>query len=243
MNRNELYRTIIGHDNPFAVSIGKTSVKRAEENKSTKVSEEVKKVLKENAAGKMTDKPTIELTKADMDRLELSPKLIYKSYALGAVPIDGDVLDFTELPFEPSQAIDFMDPHIQGILGEGYNNGLPTTERIAEFYGDMAKRLDEAYSAGKFTKDEFDELNEMILSQVEKEATLTENKTAFYALGKIRYSLPPEAVSEIVQREKLLSPEERLAAREQEIREYAQRHCLIDRAVLMKLFNSVRYGK
>ncbi|MDE7294336.1 MAG: hypothetical protein K2N72_07925, partial [Oscillospiraceae bacterium] len=96
---------------------------------------------------------------------------------------------------------------------------------------------------GKFTKDEFDELNEMITNQVEKDATAYERLEASYALGEKRGRLSPEAVAEIVQREKSMTPEERLAAREKEIQDYVERYCKIDRLALMKLFSLIRYGK
>ena len=136
-----------------------------------------------------------------------------------------------------------MSNGIRSELGTGCINFVATKERIAEYYGAMAKRLDQAYAEGKFTKDEFDELSEMITNQIEKEAEVSERKTAFYALGEKRYSLSPEDVAEIVQKEKSMTPEERLAAREQELRDYAERYCKIDRVALMKLFISIRYGK
>ena len=40
--------------------------------------------------------------------------------------------------------------------------GIPTKERISEYYGNMARRLDVAYSDGKFTKSEYYELNKML---------------------------------------------------------------------------------
>ena len=83
----------------------------------------------------------------------------------------------------------------------------------------------------------------MITIQVEKDAVAYERLEASYALGEKRGRLSPESVAEIVQREKSLTPEERLAAREQEIRDYAEKYCKIDRIALMKLFNSIRYGK
>lgn len=240
MSRSELYRTLIGHDNPFKASSNSVPVKKAVPDKITEIPENVKNTLKENALHNMKNVPAIDISKEpNIDRLVLSDAKELQSWDIRLLGNE----EIPEAPYEASDAIDFMDPHIQGVLRDGYDYGLPTKERIAEYFGDIAKRLDEAYAEGKFTKDEYDELNEMILNQVEKQTTITENKTAFYALGRKRYSLSPEAVSEIVQREKMLSPEERLAAREQEIRDYAERYCKIDRAALMKLFNSIRFGK
>ncbi|MCM1523238.1 MAG: hypothetical protein NC120_02160 [Ruminococcus sp.] len=242
MSQSELYKTLVGHYKTTHY----TYFPNTNESKSAEKVETSKSIeIPENAI-KVKDMPVYMDISSDLnrDRFEFSEKISYNTYALGTIPVDGEVKDIEELPFEASQAIDFMSNGIRADLEKsGYANGVVTKERIAEYYGAMAKRLDAAYAEGKFTKDEFDELNEMIEKQVEKEATVVETRTASFALGKKYYSLSPEAVSEIVQREKLLTPEERLAAREQEIRDYAERYCKIDRVALMKLFNSIRLGK
>lgn len=242
MNQSELYKTLVGHYKPNYHSTPDNS-KPAEKTKVTQIAgvsvEDIENALKESANGNMKNKAGIDLANdPNMDRFEPSKLKIAESKHIGLYKDN-----LKEMPYAASDAINFLGNNIRTELEKGYANGVVTKERIAEYYGAMAKRLDNAYAEGKFTKDEFDELNEMITSQVEKDATAYERLEASYALGEKRGRLSPEAVAEIVQREKSLTPEERLAAREQEIRDYAERYCKIDRVALMKLFISIRYGK
>ena len=235
MNRSELYKTLVGHykTTHYTYFPDTNNSKPTEKTAADKTTS-----IPENAV-KVEDLPVYaDLSQTNSrDRFEPSAEL---SYIKGSFE---SVSEIKEIAYAASDAIDFMSNGIRSELGTGCTNGVATKERIAEYYGAMAKRLDTAYAEGKFTKDEYDELSEMITNQVEKEAEVSERKTAFYALGEKRYSLPPEEVAEIVKREKSLTPEERLAAREQEIRDYAERYCKIDRTALMKLFLSIRYGK
>lgn len=241
MNQSELYKTLVGHyKTSHYTYFPEESTKPAEKKNADTINgipiDEFKKSMQEN---NLKDKPYIDLANdPNFDRIDFSTLKIAESRDIGLYTENLGVI-----PYAASEGIDFMSNGIRSELGSGCANGVATKERIAEYYGAMAKRLDEAYAEGKFTKDEFDELSEMITAQIEKEAEVSERKTAFYALGEKRYSLSPEAVSEIVQREKSMTPEERLAAREQEIRDYAERYCKIDRVALMKLFISIRYGK
>ena len=245
MNQSELYKTLVGHykTTHYTYFPASSNSKPVEKSKGTQIAgvstEDIENALRESAKCNMKNKAGIDLANdPNMDRFESSELKIYESQDIGLYKDN-----LKEMPYAASDAINIMSNGIRSELGTGCTNGVATKERIAEYYGAMAKRLDAAYAEGKFTKDEFDELSEMITNQVEKEAEVSERKTAFYALGEKRYSLSPEAVSEIVQREKSLTPEERLAAREQEIRDYAEKYCKIDRVALMKLFNSIRYGK
>lgn len=238
MNRSELYKTLVGHYKTTHY----TYFPDSSSNKTAETSETDKKITIPENALNMKDMPVCKdlSDEPDADRFVFSEEINYQTYDLGTICGNNEI---KEMPYAASDAIDFMSNGIRSELGSGCINGVATKERIAEYYGTMAKRLDQAYAEGKFTKDEFDELSEIITNQIEKEAEVSERKTAFYALGKKRYSLSPEAVAEIVKREKMMTPEERLAAREQEIRDYAERYCKIDRVALMKMFISIRYGK
>lgn len=242
MNQSELYKTLVGHykTTHYTYFPEQSSSKPAEKPEKTLIAgvsaEDIESALKENAK-KMRDLPVIDISNdPNMDRFEPSSLRIAESQDIGLYN-DGPI---KELPYEASDAIDFMSCGIQSELESGYVNGIVTPERIAEYYGAMAKRLDEAYAEGKFTKDEFDELNEMIEKQVEREAVLTENRKAFYALG--RNAFPVISKEEQIQQQNL-PIEERMAEREKIIRDYAEKHFKINRAALMKLFNSIRYGK
>ena len=153
--------------------------------------------------------------------------------------------------FEYSSDIDFYDDrikrriniHTQLDLITGIKGGVPTKERLAEYYGNMAKCLDKAYSDGKFTKEEYDLLNDGIAERMEHSTVAAERNKAFYELGKIRGNLSPAAVREVILRQKLMTPEEYQAELQNSISDYVKNFCKIDRTSLRNLFNSIRYGK
>ncbi len=118
-------------------------------------------------------------------------------------------------------------------MGNGYGFGLVTNERIAEYYGTVAKRLDEAYKEGKFTDEEYDELNQFLEKELEKEAVHTERMCAFYNLSK-------EQENALLR--KSTSTADFLAKREELISEIGEKEYKIDRSALIMLFNNVRYG-
>ncbi|MDE6593743.1 MAG: hypothetical protein K2K57_11870 [Oscillospiraceae bacterium] len=66
----------------------------------------------------------------------------------------------------------FME-YDRALIGPEY-----TKEQIATYYGDMAKRLDEAYAAGKFTEEEYKELNDGIMEHFDKVITQCERSVA-----------------------------------------------------------------
>lgn len=53
-----------------------------------------------------------------------------------------------------------------------------TKEQLATHFGDMAKRLDEAYAQGKFTEDEYNELNSGLLESFDSAITRCERRAA-----------------------------------------------------------------
>ncbi len=233
MNQNELYKTLVGHYKPNCYS--------TESNKKSVETPKVITSVPENAV-KVGDMPVYKnlSSEPDRDRFEFSESITYQTYDIGTPPVNGEL---KSMPYEASDAIDFGCTDIRAELESGYTNGLVTKERIAEFYGAMAKRLDEAYKDGKFTEDEYGELSEMIEKRVEKQASLTERLTAFYALGKERGSLSPAAAKEVILRQKNMSSEEYMAEMDAKISEYVEKYFKIDRVSLMQLFNSFRYGK
>lgn len=242
MTQSELYKTLVGHYKPNYSPASEDSkpAKKAEINRIAGFSiEDIENSLKENAKSNIKNKAGIDIANdPNMDRFEPSKLKIAESQDIGLY-----CENLKEMPYKASDAINFMCTDIRVELGRGFTNGIATKERIAEFYGNMAKRLDEAYAEGKFTKDEFDELNELIENQVERDAGAYEYKKASYAIGQKRYNLPYEEAIEVIHRQKNMTSEEFMAEQEQMIRDYAEKYCKIDRIALMKLFNSIRYGK
>ena len=145
-----------------------------------------------------------------------------------------------------SNDIDFNDSYVKMViysrnfydLSSGIEGGVPTKERIAEYYGKMAKRLDAAYAEGKFTKEEYDYLNEGIAERMEHSAACAEETAASRAAGYDR-TMSQKASKEYL----AMSKEERREYLQSQISEYIDRYFKIDRTSLMELFNSVRYGK
>lgn len=145
-----------------------------------------------------------------------------------------------------SNDINFNDKYVQMViysrnfyeLSNGIEGGVPTKERIAEYYGKMAKRLDEAYAEGKFTKEEYDYLNEGIAGRMEHSTACAEDTAARRAAGYDR-TMSYKASTEYL----AMSKEERQEYMQSKVNEYIDRYYKIDRTALLKLFNSVRYGK
>lgn len=151
---------------------------------------------------------------------------------------------------EYSDDMDFDDRYTKMVinsraiidLGSGIKGGVPTKERIAEYYGNMAKRLDTAYKEGKFTKEEYDYLNEGIAERMEHHAANAEHTAAFYAWGRARGSLSPAAAGEAIRHQQSITPEQWREERDSIIDELVERYYRIDRILLLEMFNKVRYG-
>lgn len=114
-------------------------------------------------------------------------------------------------------------------LGRGIEGAVPTKERIAEYYGNMAKRLDEAYAEGKFTKEEYDYLNEGIAEHMEHSADCAEETAARRAVGYNR-SMSLQSFEKRMS----MTREERKADLKAEIDEYIEKYFKIDRTSLMQ---------
>lgn len=225
MSGAELYRTLTGHYKPnYSQKAGssRTAPKNTDIPKNAVAAESlpVYKDLSEQGL---------------KDCLVLSENAV-RAYDKG-VPGENSVI-----AYDPGDAVDFDCTDMRAGLESGYTNGLVTKERIAEFYGGMAKRLDNAYNEGKFTESEYAELSEMIENRVQKQASLTERLAACYALGRERGSLSPAAAREAILRKQSMTSEEFMAEQDRLINEYVEKYFKIDRTALMKLFSSVRYA-
>lgn len=129
-------------------------------------------------------------------------------------------------------------------LGGGFWNENRETrmQMIANYYGDIGKRLDEAYAAGKFTKEEYDMLNKSIYEQMDKTISGVQATEAANELRRIYYNLPPKERREVDERLKRMSPEEVQEEWRSEIAAYIERFCKNDRTNVLEMFNSIRYG-
>lgn len=190
-------------------------------------------------ARQLIDPGSTSAAKTNKDRFESSDSAVYEKSESGAKNTDR---------FEYSgddDDIDFNDKCVQLYINSqslisllDNNKGIVTMETIAEHYGRMAKRLDEAYAAGKFTKEEYDYLNAGIAERMEHSTACAEDSAARRAVGyKNSMSL------ETFKRHASMTPEELHEEIEAEVSEYIERFFKIDRKSLMEMFNNVRYGK
>ncbi len=226
INRNELYKVLMGRENPYknnpAVLNGDTGILNDDNTinvtaENALSSDKISK-FKPNFMADVSDTIKQDKSQNNRDRFE---RTSFK------INLSADNKDrFTVDCFEASEIIDFREIDLKAELNNGRGDNIPPTkEQIAEFYGRIARRLDDALKEEKITKDEFDELDKMLLEQLERQALLTERKVAFYALGgNIGNPLDSD------------SPNQRLDS-------YSEQHCKIDRKSLGEQFYVVRYGK
>lgn len=121
-----------------------------------------------------------------------------------------------------------------------------STEELAEHFGGIGKRLDEAYSQGKFTEEEYDELNAGLDEYIEKMTAKSErmnavwetakenlaNRRQGYLMAGVVYPKgDTRTVSEI---------QEEINSR---VNNYVKNVSGIDRELLLTMINRIRYGK
>ncbi|MDE6600180.1 MAG: hypothetical protein K2K34_08905 [Oscillospiraceae bacterium] len=238
MSNRELYKTLTGYDYP-------NGAKSEDSAKSTEFVE-----LNETLdIGKNTIDPTrlsnvdpeimqkIKLQKDNAGTLKTRDSFVRSEKNYGKTQTDRP---------RYSNDIDFNDSYVKMViysrnfydLSSGIEGGVPTKERIAEHYGKMAKRLDAAYAEGKFTKEEYDYLNNGIAERMEHSAACAEETAASRAAGYNR-TMSQKASKEYL----AMSKEERREYMQSQISDYIDRYFKIDRTSLMKLFNSIRYDK
>lgn len=198
----------------------------------TGVSEEVRRLV--DPASVSTSVP-----KTNKDRFESSDSAVYEQSESGAKNTDrfeysGD----DDIDFNDKCVTMYIQSRTLANLTLGMDNGIPTKERIAEYYGRMAKRLDEAYEAGKFTKEEYDYLNAGIAERMEHSTACAEDSAARRAVG-YKNSMSFETFK----RHASMTREELHEEIEAEVRDYIERYFKIDRKALMEMFNNVRYAK
>ncbi|MBD5391226.1 hypothetical protein HDR66_00275 [bacterium] len=196
------------------------------------VSEEVRQLVDPSSG-------SASAAKTNKDRFESSDSAVYEKSENGAKNTDrfehsGD----EDIDFNDECVSFYIQSRTLASLTLGMDNGIPTKERIAEYYGRIAKRLDEAYAAGKFTKEEYDYLNAGIAERMEHSTACAEDTAARRAVGH-KNSMSFETFK----RHASMTREELHEEIEAEVSEYIERFFKIDRKALMELFNNVRYGK
>ena len=164
-----------------------------------------------------------------------------------------EMLTGEECPVSSSGDIDFNDWYTRIVIAskamikqsEGIGTMIPSRENIGQFrdnianyYGNMAKRLDAAYAEGKLTKEEYDLINDGIMERMEHATTCAERNAAWHMVARERSMSFKE-----FERRQTMTPEEYQADMEAATDKYVRMYTKIDRIALMKLFNNIRFGK
>ncbi|MDE7288936.1 MAG: hypothetical protein K2N71_05450 [Oscillospiraceae bacterium] len=109
---------------------------------------------------------------------------------------------------------------------------------IAEHVGGIGKRLDEAYASGKFTKEEYDELNASLNDYAVKLANKSKRMEASWSLTR---NLSPLEFSMKTQKAESMNAKDYLADRKAEIDAYIKQNP-VDMEFIFKMINAVRRG-
>ena len=118
-------------------------------------------------------------------------------------------------------------------------SGLGMSDKeIAEHVGGMGKRLDEAYANGKFTKEEYDELNKSLDDYAVKLANKSKRMEASWSLTR---NMSPLGFSMTTQKAESMTAEEYVADRKADIEAYIKQNPVDMEAVFM-MINNIRYG-
>ena len=122
------------------------------------------------------------------------------------------------------------------IIGNG---DRPTDEQLAEHFGGIGKRLDEAYAQGKFTDREYEELNASLNEYIENRTHSAENVRAFYQICKEEINNGEPFINNTNETD----IKKIFAKRQNKIDDYVTNFFKINRNVLLQMINLVRYGK
>ena len=130
---------------------------------------------------------------------------------------------------------------------DGFSTTLSENE-IASYIGGIGKRIDEAYAQGKFTEDEYNQLNDSLKEYAE--AVTAHNERAIASWSIIRDSARERmqsAKNGVQSDTESLSFEERIAEKRAEMNErinnYIKNVFSFDRSHLWDLINLFRYSK
>lgn len=119
-----------------------------------------------------------------------------------------------------------------------------SNEQLSQHFGDIGKRLDEAYAQGKFTEEEYNELNAGLDEYIEHATSQTEKMRAVWETGKQNMDGRFQAMKtdEYHPLTETRSVEEIKAEKAAEINNYVKNVCGIDRDMLRSMIHLVRYG-
>lgn len=160
-------------------------------------------------------------------------------------PVTNGPLRNSERDFFEDMGIKEYDTHsISSLLKTGLyssfigSNDHPDDSALAEHFGNIAKRLDEAYAVGKFTEEEYNELNSSLDEYIENRTSSAENSRAFYAVMKEEHGANVSQINEV----KKISSEEYMKDLKAKIDSFIEDRGAINRDILKQMINVIRYG-
>jgi len=117
-------------------------------------------------------------------------------------------------------------------------------EQLAQHFGEIGRQIDAAFSAGKITQQEYDDLNaglghytEAVTSQAERQAAKWE---VLKAMAKTTRAMVEGGAS----KEQMAAYAKRnMETLQDRISEFVEKHCAIDRDLMSKLIQQVRDGE
>ena len=250
MNKADLYRTIFGVSDKYNPYIKKTKITVDIPDHPSAPDKIDWRTIGETA------KPSETVTPVNTDTFTYSDdvKVSYGDFSGLTFERNTDRLEISDEakaaledqdfePYKCSEVLNFSgNGDFRAKISSCIKGGIPTEERIAETYGNMAKRLDAAYAEGKFTKEEYDELNKKIADGMEWETSCAEYNKALKSVLAKRYNAPYKQSIERIRRVNAMTPEEYQAELQAEIASCISRFSY-DRGAIQKMFNSIRYGK
>ena len=196
-------------------------------------------------ASALRESEYLKMQKLDPDRAskDIREEINEASKANRDVFVHCDEMDINFSDLYTGRTISFNEVSSYRLGGNFWNENRETRmQMIANYYGDIGKRLDEAYAAGKFTKEEYDMLNKSIYEQMDKTISSVQATEAGDELKRNYYNLPPKERREVDERLKVMTREEIQEEFKAEIAAYVERFCKNDRTHILELFNNIRYG-
>lgn len=141
------------------------------------------KTLKLKSLKEMTaNKPTFEV---DLDMIKNAPAFTGVTQANAASPVlaanNRDTFEKSaedELTVETEEVMDY-----ESSLDFKISAGM-TREQLATHYGDLGKKLDEAYANGEYTEEEYNDLNSQLMESYDKAITRCERRAAASEIDK-----------------------------------------------------------
>lgn len=145
---------------------------------------------------------------------------------------------------ELSLLMDEQDMAVDSKLGWTLDIDQAYRDRMVQHFGEIGRQIDEAFTAGEITRQEYDDLNAGLNKYTETITSRTERRSALMAVLRKTSKMQDKLMAWGASQEEIEAfnkwHRETLQDR---IQEYIRTSCAIDRDLLAKLIQQVREGK